>query len=148
MKYFLESTWAPYVVHPQTIDEWYDVKNGDKKKNAEAVFDLFEEPWLAQAIATGEFLMTRHELDFLRKNHDATHSLAFYQPNKDIALQYVEAAKNRSRPALVAHQVIAVPDPGEERDETMLSYNEQLEAGLRLPFSFLFSGPPRVPGQV
>ena len=137
MKYFLESTWLPIERFPDTIEEWYDVV-GDRTKKGHV--DLYESPEFKPAIEAGDFIISgRNPLDYIRLNTDGTKSIGFWQPKKEIVLQWIAACTGRLRPTQIEYILVAQPEEGDDPNDALLNYQQKLDSGIIPTYSSTFN---------
>lgn len=132
MKVFIESTWAPWIPMPATIQDWYAVTR-DRTKVGHT--DLYPSPEWKEYISKGEFIIDgQNPLDYLVQNTDGTTSLGFKQPNAEVCQKWADLCSTRLRPGQLEHVCVVVPEEGDDPSIAKLSYQARLTAGIIQPY--------------
>lgn len=128
MKYFIESTWAPWAPLPATIEGVHAIG-----KASQAPAPILEK--INQAVEQGLFSMDPHPWDYLVVNDDMTKSVGFYQTDKSKAEQWVAWRQQNLSPGQLTSQLVAKTDPGDDPLLEVHSYGQKLRLGLIAPYT-------------
>ena len=121
MKYWIESTWDPWVPFPQTIEE---VHEAGKIRGADG--QLLEQ--IQESAGQGMFSLDPSPLDYIVRNSDNTTSLGFYQTNVENARKWVAWRNANLSPGQIESILVVVPEEGDDPSLAQLSYADRLAA--------------------
>lgn len=131
MRYFVESTWKPSEPFPNSIEDWYAVRQLQAGH-----IDLATTPKWKENIETKKTFRygDTHPLDYLRVNSDMTKSLGFWVPDREVAQTWVDECQTRMRPGQIEHILVIEPEEGDDPSQAVLSYTDRLNQGLIQPY--------------